>query len=73
VSLRKAYQDYSNAVRNFSPDRTVLLAGRKYVDTLYSACELILSPLWGRVDRVLTFLPRCCALIATWKPSPKTR
>jgi hypothetical protein len=57
VSLRKAYLDYSNAVRNFSPDRTVLLAGRKYVDTIYSACELILSPLWGRVDKVLTFLP----------------
>jgi hypothetical protein len=57
VSLRKAYQDYSNAVRNFSPDRTVLLAGRKYVDTIHSACELILSPLWGRVDKVLTFLP----------------
>jgi hypothetical protein len=57
VSLRKAYQDYSNAVKNFSPDRTVLLAGRRYVDTIYSACELILSPLWGRVDKVLTFLP----------------
>jgi len=57
VSLRRAYQDYSNAVRNFSPDRTVLLAGRNYVDTIYSACELILSPLWGRVDKVLTFLP----------------
>jgi len=57
VSLRKAYQDYSNAVRNFSPDRTVLLAGRNYVDTVYRGCELILSPLWGRVDKVLTFLP----------------
>lgn len=57
VSLRKAYQDYCNAVRNFSPDRTVLLAGRHYVNTIYSVCELILSPLWGRVDKVLTFLP----------------
>ncbi len=57
VSLRRAYQDYSNAVRNFSPDRTVLNAGRNYVETIYSACELILSPLWGRVDKVLTFLP----------------
>jgi len=57
VSLRKAFQDYSNAVRNFSPDRTVLLAGRHYVTTIYSVCELILSPLWGRVDKVLTFLP----------------
>lgn len=57
VSLRKALQDYSNAVRNFSPDRTVLLAGRHYVNTIYSVCELVLSPLWGRVDNVLTFLP----------------
>jgi hypothetical protein len=57
VSLRRALQDYSNAVRNFSPDRTVLLTGRQYVDTIYRVCELILSPLWGRVDNVLTFLP----------------
>ena len=57
VSLRKAFQDYSNAVRNFSPDRTVLLAGRHYVNTIYGVCELVLSPLWGRVDKVLTFLP----------------
>jgi hypothetical protein len=57
VSLRKAFQDYSSAVRNFSPDRTVLLAGRHYVTTIYAVCELILSPLWGRVDKVLTFLP----------------
>jgi hypothetical protein len=57
VSLRKALQDYSNAVRNFSPDRTVLLTGRHYVNTIFSVCELVLSPLWGRVDKVLTFLP----------------
>lgn len=57
VSLRKAFQDYSNAVRNFSPDRTALLSGRHYVNTIYSVCELVLSPLWGRVDKVLTFLP----------------
>jgi hypothetical protein len=57
VSLRKAFQDYSNAVRNFSPDRTVLLAGRHYVQTIFAVCELVLSPLWGRVDKVLTFLP----------------
>jgi hypothetical protein len=57
VSLRKAFQDYSNAVRNFSPDRTVLLAGRQYVNAIHGVCELVLSPLWGRVDKVLTFLP----------------
>lgn len=57
VSLRKAFQDYSSAVRNFSPDRTVLFTGRHYVNTIHGVCELVLSPLWGRVDKVLTFLP----------------
>jgi hypothetical protein len=58
ASLRRAFQDYSNAVRSFSPDRTILLTGRKYVDTIYSICELILNPLWGRIDKVLDFLPQ---------------
>lgn len=57
VGLRKAFQDYSNAVRNFSPDRTVLVVARQYIGTLDSLCALILSPLWGRVDKVLVFLP----------------
>jgi len=58
VSLRRAFQDYSNAVKSFSPDRTILLTGRKYIDTIYSICELILNPLWGRIDKVMDFLPR---------------
>lgn len=58
VRLRKAFQDYSNAVKNFSPDRTILLTGRKYIDTIYSICELILNPLWGRIDRTMDFLPQ---------------
>jgi hypothetical protein len=58
VALRKAFQDYSNAVKNFSPDRTILLTGRKYIDTIYSICELILNPLWGRIDKVMDFLPQ---------------
>ncbi len=58
ASLRRAFQDYSNAVKNFSPDRTILLTGRKYIDTIYSICELILNPLWGRMDKVLDFLPQ---------------
>ncbi len=57
VGLRKAFQDYSNAVRSFSPDRTVLMVGKHYVDTIFDTCELILNPLWGRIDKVLTFLP----------------
>jgi signal transduction histidine kinase len=57
VSLRKAFRDYSNSVKSFSPDRTILLAGKEYIDTIYSTCELILNPLWGRIDKVLAFLP----------------
>jgi hypothetical protein len=57
VSLRKAFQNYSNAVKSFSPDRTIVLAGNKYVDTISATCELILNPMWGRIDKVLTFLP----------------
>jgi signal transduction histidine kinase len=58
VSLRRAFQDYSGAVKNFSPDRTILLTGRKYIDTIYAICELILNPLWGRIDKVMDFLPQ---------------
>ncbi len=54
---RKAYREYSNAVRNFSPDETIMRTGRKYIDTIYSICDLVLNPLWGRSDRVLVFLP----------------
>jgi two-component sensor histidine kinase len=56
-AARKAFLDYSNAVKSFSPDRTVLLLGRRYVDTIQETCHLILSPLWGRSDQVLSFLP----------------
>ncbi|MDD5177319.1 MAG: ATP-binding protein [Sterolibacterium sp.] len=56
-ALRKAFHDYSNAVKSFSPDRTVLLLGRRYIDTIHETCHLILSPLWGRSDQVLSFLP----------------
>ena len=55
--MRKALQDYSNAVKSFSPDRTVLLLGRRYIDAIREVCELILNPLWGRSDKVLSFLP----------------
>jgi len=56
-TARRAFQDYSNAVKSFSPDRTVLLLGRRYVDAIHETCHLILSPLWGRSDQVLSFLP----------------
>jgi signal transduction histidine kinase len=57
-AARKAFLDYSNAVKSFSPDRTILLLGRRYVDAIHETCHLILSPLWGRSDQVLSFLPK---------------
>ena len=56
-AARRAYQDYSNAVKSFSPERRVLLLCRRYVDLIHETCHLILSPLWGRSDQVLIFLP----------------
>jgi two-component sensor histidine kinase len=56
-TARRAFQDYSNAVKSFSPDRTVLLLGRRYVDAIHETGHLILNPLWGRSDQVLSFLP----------------
>lgn len=57
-TARRAFQDYSNAVKSFSPDQTVLLLGRRYVDAIDHTCHLILNPLWGRSDQVLSFLPK---------------
>jgi len=57
VDLRRSFRDYSSAVRSFSPDRTVLLTGRGYIEAIRGVCALILNPLWGRTDRVLDFLP----------------
>lgn len=58
VELRRAYQDYTSAVKNFSPEKTVLLTGRRYITAMHDICDLIAHPLWGRIDRVLSFLPK---------------
>jgi len=57
LSLRKAEKDYQNAVRSFSPDSSVLLAGKRYIRKVREISELLLNPLWGRIDKVLSFLP----------------
>ncbi|MFY9327703.1 MAG: ATP-binding protein [Georgfuchsia sp.] len=57
-AARKGFQVYSNAVKSFSPDQTILLLGRRYIDAIHENCHLILSPLWGRSDQVLSFLPK---------------
>ena len=57
VDLRRAFQDYSRAVKNFSPSETVLKTGNHYIETIFNTCDLILNPHWGRIDKVLKFLP----------------
>ena len=56
-ACRHSHRDYSNAVRSFSPERTILKTGRQYIQDVFEICELILDPMWGRGDRILTFLP----------------
>ncbi len=57
ADMRKALRDYANAVTNFSPDKTIIITGRRYIETVLKICDLILNPLWGRFDRTITFLP----------------
>jgi hypothetical protein len=58
VEQRRALQEYTNAVKSYSPDRAVLAAGKTYVQTVYELCDLILNPRWGRANQVLEFLPK---------------
>jgi len=55
---RRALQVYSSAVKHFSPPETIISAGREYIGTIQDICELIINPLWGRFERVMSFLPR---------------
>jgi hypothetical protein len=64
---RKALQRYRNAVTNFSPDKTILEAGKGYAEGIYDFCEMIMNPRWGRTDQVLSFLPRH-SRSARWHP-----
>ncbi len=55
---RRALQVYSSAVKHFSPPETIISAGREYIGTIQNICELIINPLWGRFEKVMSFLPR---------------
>ncbi len=57
LNQRKKLREYSNAVKSFSPDQTILALGGDYIDTVYDICDLILDPRWGRSHTVLSFLP----------------
>ncbi len=57
LNQRKKLREYSDAVKSFSPDKTILALGRDYIDTVYDICDLILDPRWGRSHKVLSLLP----------------
>jgi len=57
LNQRNKLQEYSTAVKSFSPDKKILALGMDYIDTVYGLCELILDPRWGRSRQVLSFLP----------------
>jgi hypothetical protein len=57
LTQRQQLQEYSNAVKSFSPDKKILALGRNYIDTVFDICDLILDPRWGRAHKVLSFLP----------------
>jgi hypothetical protein len=54
---RRSNQAYIDAVKNFSPDRTILRVGKRHIRNIHEVCDLILNPLWGRFDKVISFLP----------------
>jgi hypothetical protein len=57
LEARRGYQAYLNAVKNFSPDTAILRVGKRYIRNIHEICDLILNPLWGRFDKVISFLP----------------
>lgn len=57
VSLRLAYDSYSEAVRGFAPPATILANANEYIRSIHDLCELILHPLWSHIDAALAMLP----------------
>jgi anti-sigma regulatory factor (Ser/Thr protein kinase) len=67
VAQRKALDHYNNAVKNFSPDETILAAGRKYVQCVYNTCEFIMDPRWERTDTFLSLLPETSRSVRSYR------
>ena len=57
VSLRLAYESYSEAVRGFAAPETVLANANEYIRSIHDLCELILHPMWSHIDAALALLP----------------
>ncbi len=67
VAQRKALDHYNNAVKNFSPDETILAAGREYVQCVYNTCEFIMDPRWERTDTFLSLLPETSRSVRSYR------
>ena len=67
VVQRKTLQHYNNAVKSFSPDETILNAGREYIQAIYNICELIMDPRWKRTDTFLSHLPETSRSVRTYQ------
>ena len=57
VSLRLAFESYSEAVRSFASSEIVLANANEYVRSIHDLCELILHPMWSHIDSALAVLP----------------
>jgi len=67
VIQRKALERYNHSVRNFSPDETILAAGREYVQKVYDTCEFIMDPRWERTDEILSLLPETSRSVRSYR------
>jgi hypothetical protein len=67
VVQRKTLQSYNNAVKSFSPDETILAAGREYIKSIYNICELIMDPRWERTDTFLSYLPETSRSVRSYR------
>ena len=67
VVQRKALNRYNNTVKNFSPNKAILAAGRKYVESVYATCGFIMDPRWEQTDTILSLLPETSRSVRSYR------
>mgnify|MGYP001818938376 CR=1 FL=1 len=67
VAQRKALDHYNNAVKSFSPNETILAAGREYVQCVYNTCEFIMDPRWESTETFLSLLPETSRSVRSYR------
>ena len=65
-AMRKAYNHYRTAIKETSTYGDIVSAGRFYIEKIREICELILNPLWGRFDRIISLLPQESKSYRSW-------